>query len=291
MARWSAVPAGTYAIAVHAGTWQLPQGGKDLALVPSLRPAVIAGPVVALPDVRFERPLRVTVEATAAQPPVLRWSAARGASRYRVAVRVHDGIDARMSSVDEAGSGAIPIDPGVVWWRDALAVTAVRIDPSGFVGPPGSVRDGLHEGTPYNVYVEATNGIGAPLATSEVLAGREPIQIPEWTALDPPASERGAFGQALSAEPRRVSARGLGFARSAPGPESFDQPPKEYDSPFFHAIALAGSRPNGNALRIFRERLLRERAAAARMPHVASPGQGLPPRRPLAGRLEPRSAS
>ena len=170
--RWPAVPAGIYAVVLHVGTWQLPGGGQELAPAPLERPAIVAGPETVLPEIRLVPALRPTPVIPRSQPPSVRWEAAPGAVRYRVALRAAGPELPPFGSPPEEGGGAPAIDPNLVWWRDGVSALALPLTPERFVGPARDRwRNGLHGGMRYSWSVEAIDAAGRILTTSETLAG------------------------------------------------------------------------------------------------------------------------
>ncbi len=281
VARWSGLPAGTYGVVLHAGTWQLPERGVGLAVLPPSQPAVLTGPDAALPDVRIERAIRVRFAAPDDGPPAFSWQPVPGAASYRVALTADEAMAAQPGMLLDRGAGAMALDPTVVWWRDALAATSARLDPARFVGPPGdNLGAGTRPGLGYRVCVEALDASGRPLLTSVELAPTAGLMLEDWTALRPPASPggteaplRGAFTPARGMAP----SAGSRLATGAP----FDRM-EQFSSPFLESITRAT--PEAEAQAAHSRDLLRQRQARARsLPSVVGQGVGLPARRGVVG--------
>lgn len=260
---WSAVPPGLYGVVLRAGTWQLPRGGRELAVTPLTSPIAIQGPGAVVPDLHLHAAVRATPVAGDRLPPGLRWRPVKGASSYRVSLSALP-LSAG-GGFDQAHGLASPaLDPEVVWWREGVRDTSLRLTPEHFTGPADDPqRNGLQARTSYRWCIEARDAAGRTIATTETLAPRATLQFPAWTALRPAAH---GGGQPVAVAPHAPTSLIRTYYEN--DRQKFSSPFLDYLAPDEEAAVVASARP-------------------ALYPTSVTPGHGLPTRAALATAVSP----
>lgn len=253
---WPAVPAGTYGVILRAGTWQLPDGGRNLAVAPLAGPIVVSGPGTTVPDLQLNASLRVTPVAADERPPGVRWRPVTGAVSYRVSLLTHQ-LRWGPAAMPVRCIAAPALAPEVVWWREGVKGNSLRLTAEHFAGPlETGVRGGLHAGASYRWSVEARDASGKVIATAETLAPAPTVKLPTWRAL------RSATADPKTPVRLRDSSRYVNAF--------FRNDRTQFSSPFLDSLLQDDEAPVTVAAR------------PALYPTAVSRGQGLPPRAALA---------